>query len=154
MMHESREIMIDDLKIYSDGLVNALKKEKLADAREYVANMKGLLDDVGKYVEANISYETVERQSDEPLDKARTDAERAMDAAKRAQEKAVRLDRAARDTDEESKRLKKAAGSARKESEKAWKAAEKAEKAESKAEKEAKKAAEQASKANQAARRS
>ncbi len=85
MMHKSREIMIDDLKICSDGLVNTLKKERLAEAREYVANMKSLLDDVGKYVEASISYETVERQSDEPLDKARTDAERAMDAAKRAE---------------------------------------------------------------------
>lgn len=154
MMHESREIMIDDLKIYSDGLLTALKKEKLTEAREYVANMKGLLDDIGKYADVHISYETVERESDNPLDKSRTDAERAMDAAKRAEEKAVRLDRAAKETREESKRLKKASESARKESEKAWKAAEKAEKAESNAEKEAKKAAEQASKANQAARRS
>lgn len=85
MMHKSREIMIDDLKIYSDGLVNALKMEKLAEAWEYVANMKSLLEDVGKYGEANIPYETVGRQSDELLDKARTDAERAKDATKRAE---------------------------------------------------------------------
>ena len=87
MMHKSREIMIDDLKIYSDGLVNALKKEKLAGTREYVANIKSLLDDVGKYVEASISYETVERQSDELLDKARTDAEREWTRKKRLNRK-------------------------------------------------------------------
>lgn len=33
MMHESKEIMIDNLQINSDGLVNVLKKEKLAEAR-------------------------------------------------------------------------------------------------------------------------
>jgi len=102
MIHESREIMIDDLKLFLDGLVNALKKEKLAKASKYAANMKALIDDIGKYIEANISYETVEQQSDEPLDKVRTDAERAMDAAKRTEEKAVRIDSAAKDTEEES----------------------------------------------------
>jgi len=102
-MYGSREIMINDLNICSDGLVNALKKEKLAEARVNVANMKALLDDIGKYAEENISCETGGRQSDEPLDKVRTDTERVMDAARRAEEKAVRLDRVAKDADGEPK---------------------------------------------------
>ena len=155
MSLESRQLLIDDLKIYSEGLVNALKQDKLREAREYVASLGNAGDATLKYLDSHISLENNVHDPDAtPSDAATTEADRAALAAKRAHEKVERLERAAKESREESKRLQKAAGIARKEAEKARKAAEKAEKAETKAQREAKKAADQASKANQAARRS
>src|SRR5262249_17601594 len=88
------------------------------------------------------------------IDKAVTEAERAVLASKLAQQKADQLEKARIETLDRGKRLKKAAFDAKKEAAKARKAADKAEKAERKAQKEARKAAEMAGRANQAARRS
>jgi hypothetical protein len=155
MSLESKELLTDDFKIYSEGLLNALKHDKLVEARGYVLDLKTSLDTISNYVNSQISYmEAPGEELTNSLDIARSEAEIAVFAAKRADEKAERLDKAARETGEESKRLKKAAGHAKKEAEKAWHAARKAEKSERKATKESTKAAEHASKANQAARRS
>ena len=156
MSLESRQLLIDDWKIYSDGLVNALKQDKLREAREYVASLENVGDATTKYLDSHLSLENDVGLIPDATsaDTATTEADKAAFAAKRAHEKVDRLERAARESNEESKRLKKAAATARKEAEKARKAAEKAEKAETKAQKEAKKAADEASKANQAARRS
>lgn len=156
MSLESRQLLIDDLRIYSEGLVNALKQDKLREAKEYVTSLRNANDAISKYLDSHISIENNEQHDPEatPSETATTEADRAVLAAKRAQEKVERLERATKETSEELKRLKKAAGIASKEAEKARKAAEKAEKAESKSQKEANKAADQASKANQAARRS
>lgn len=155
MSLESKELLTDDFKIYSEGLLNALKQDKLVEARGYVSDLRISLDTISNYVNSQISYmEAPAEGLTHPMDIARSEAEIAVFAAKRAEEKAERLDKAAKDASEESKRLKKAAGHAKKEAEKAWNAAKKAEKAEKKARKESTKAAEHASKANQAARRS
>ena len=58
MAEESRQIRVDDLKIYSDGLTTALKQDKLAEARDYVGRMKSVLDSVSRYVEAHIPFTT------------------------------------------------------------------------------------------------
>ncbi|MGH9993099.1 MAG: hypothetical protein ACREAZ_10745 [Nitrososphaera sp.] len=155
MALESREILIDDLDLYSKGLVNALKQEKLSEAKEYLGNIRNALETASQYVEAQLYFEGGSTElSESSVENARTEAERAVLAAKRAAEKEERLEKAAKDALEESKRLKKAAKVAKKESVRAWKAADKAEKAENKAGKEAKRASEHATKANQAARRS
>lgn len=156
MSLESRHLLIDDLKIYSEGLVNALKQDKLREAKEYVTSLRNAIDVTSGYLDSQLSLENDPQQDPDasPFDTVSTEADRAVAAAKRAQLKLERLERAAKETNEESKRLKKAADIARKEAENARKAAEKAEKAENKAHKETKKAADQASKANQAARRS
>lgn len=155
MALESKQLLMDDLKAYSDGLIIALKQEKFQEAKGYIINLRNVIDSASNYLDSHMSFETDgQRTGEAPADLARTEAERAILAAKRAQEKAERLERTAFETEEESKKLKKAAGAARKEAGKAQKAAERAEKAESKAEKEARKASELANKANQAARRS
>jgi hypothetical protein len=153
---ESKELLTDDFKIYSEGLLNALKHDKLVEARGYVSDLRISLDTISNYVNSQISYIESPRAEEltNPLDVARSEAEVAVFAAKRADEKAERLEKAAKETREESKRLKKAAGHAKKEAEKAWHSARRAEKSERKATKESTKAAEHASKANQAARRS
>ena len=155
MALESKELMVDDLQLYSNGLITALKQDKLVEARGYVADLTGLLNSTSDYLDSQISIMEQERPMiAEPLDAARTEAERAMLASKRADEKAERLKKAAEYAREEGKRLKKAAGKSKKDARNARKAAEKAEKDEKMAEKHAQKAAEQAGKANRAARRS
>lgn len=154
MAEESRQIMVDDLKIYSDGLTTALKQDKLAEARDYVGRMKSVLDSVSRYVEAHTLYDSALATTGDPAEVARSETERAIYAARMAQQKAELLEKEGEEKKEESKRLKKAAGNARKEARKAKRAAEKAEKAERKAGKEASKASEEAAKAGKAARRS
>ena len=155
MALESKQLLVDDLKRYSDGMIVALKKENFLEARQYVSSLHTATDSISDYVESNISlFATSYDGYTNATEVARTEAERAVLAAKRAQEKVVRLEQGARESADEAKRLTNAAKAARKEAEKARKAAGRAEKAESKAQKEAKKASEQANKANQAARRS
>jgi hypothetical protein len=79
MLHESRELMTDDLKLYSEGLITALKQDKLVEAREYVANLRPLLDDISKYLDSNIQYEQAPSavKSDDAFNNARTEADRA-----------------------------------------------------------------------------
>lgn len=154
MAEESRQIMVDDLKIYSDGLTTALKQDKLAEARDYVGRMQSVLNSVSRYVEAHTLYDSALTTAGEPSDVARSEAERAIYAARMAQQKADLLEKESEEKKEESKRLKKAAGNARREAHKARSAADKAEKAERNAEKQANKASEQAAKAGKAARRS
>lgn len=155
MALESRELLIDDVKIYSTGLINALKQDKLVEARGYLSDLKNSLDPISKYLEAQIAFDQKGLSPDiDPVDTARSEGDRAVLAAKRAEEKADRLERIAKETSEESKRLKKAARKAKKEAGKAWKAAEKAERAERKVAAETRQASEHASKANQAARHS
>lgn len=155
MAQESKHLMLDDLKIYSDGLIVALKQDKLVEAKGYVATMGNLLETISKYLESQISYENESQEKSlEPTDTARTEAERAVLAAKRAWEKTERLEKLSKETSDEAKRLKKATENAKKEAWKADKAAEKAEKAERKTEEAAKKVSEEAAKARQAARRS
>ena len=138
MSLESRQLLIDDLKIYSEGLVNALKQDKLREAKEYVASLRNAGDATSTYLDSHLSLENNAQNDPDATasDTATTEADKAASPSKRAHEKVERLERAARESSEESKRLKKAAGIARKEAEKA------------------RKAADQASKANQAARRS
>ena len=156
MTLESRELLIDDFKTYSDGLVIALKHDKLVEARDYVSSLRSCLDRLSGYLDSQILLleESKSIELANPLDIARSEAEVAVFAAKRADEKAERLESAAKETSAESKRLKKASGHAKSEAKKAWAAAKKAERAERKAAKESSRAAEHASKANQAARRS
>jgi hypothetical protein len=156
MALESRELLVDDLKIYSSGLINALKQDKLVEARGYVSDLTSALEPVSSYLESQIKYEEMKPSPElvDPRDIARTEGDRAIFAAKRAEEKVESLERLVRETSEESKRLKKIARKARKEAAKARKAAEKAEKAENKAETAARTASENAAKANQAARHS
>ena len=156
MSLESKEILIDDLKIYSNGLVTALKQDKLVDARGYVTNLRANLDNLSGYLESQISIMEQSRPNENelPFDVAKSEAEAAVLAAKRADEKAKRLEQATRDTTAEAKKLKKTASHAKKEAKRAWSAAHRAEKAERKASKESLRAAEHANKANQAARRS
>jgi hypothetical protein len=155
MALESRQILIDDLKRYSDALVLTLKKENFLEAREYVSNVRTVTESISDYVESNISLLATSYDGyKNPTEIAHNEAERAVLSSKRAQEKVERLERAARDSANDAKRFNKAANEARKEAGRARKAAEKAEKDELKAQHEAKKAAEQANKANQAARRS
>lgn len=156
MALESRELLIDDLKIYSSGLINALKQDKLVEARGYISDLHNTLDPISKYLESQISYEEMKPSSDvvDPVDVARTEGDNAILAAKRAEEKASRLERLARETSEESKRLRKASRKAKREAGKALRAAKKAEKAERKIQKEARSMSEHTDKANQAARHS
>lgn len=156
MALESRELLIDDLKIYSNGLINALRQDRLVEARGYVSDLNNSLDPISKYLDSQISYEEMKPSPElvDPLDIAKTEGDRAIFAAKRAEEKAERLERLARETSEESKRLKKASRKAKKEARKARKAAEKAERAERKVQSEARNVSEHAGKANQAARHS
>jgi hypothetical protein len=154
MALESRRLLMDDFDVYSKGLMVALEKEKLGEAREYVPKLQNNLASIGAYLDSYISFNEAKGTYASAEAAATTEAERAVLAAKIAQEKAERLHTAAIDTKQESQRLKKAAENAKKEAARAWKAAEKAEKAERKAQKEAKHAAEHAGKANQAARRS
>ena len=155
MTLESRIILTDDLKLYSDGLLNALKHDELHEAREYIPSVHKTLESISEYVESHIALdENVSSTDIATHDRAATEAERAVFAAKLAQQKAEQLERARIETLERAKRLKKAASDAMKEASKARKAADRAEKAERKAQKEVRKAAEMAGRANQAARRS
>ena len=156
MAMESRQLLIDDLKIYSDAIINALKQDKLSEAKEYLTSLRDVSEVTSGYLDSHISFdhEAENVANSTPSEAAATEADRAAISAKIAREKYQHLERSAKETSEEAKRLKKAAGLAKKESEKARKAAEKAEKAESKARKEAEKATDQATKASQSARRS
>lgn len=154
MAEESRQIMVDDLKIYSDGLMTALEHDKLGEAREYILRVQRILGNISRYIEAHTLYDASLVASGNATNIARSDAERARYAAHMAQQKADLLEKEAKEKKEESKRLKKAAGNARKEAAKARKNAKSAEKAEQRAEKQAGKASEQAARAGQAARRS
>jgi hypothetical protein len=124
MSLESRELMTDDFEIYSEGSLNALKHDKLVEARGYVSDLKTSLDAISNYVNPQISYmEAPGEELTNPLDVSRSEAQIAVFAAKRADEKAERLKNATKDTDEASKRLKKAAGHTKKKAEKAWRVA-------------------------------
>lgn len=157
MSLESKELIQDDYKIRSDGLLNALKQDKLVEARGYIPDIHNSLDSISDYLDTQIVYKEKVVQAaelDDPHDVAQSEAELAVLAAKRADEKAERLDLAAKDTSEEAKKLRKTASHAKREAKKAWKAAKNAEKSERRATKESRKAGEHADKANQAARRS
>lgn len=153
---ESRQLLIDDLRIYSDAIITALKQDKLREAKEYLTSLRDASEATSGYLDSHISfdYEAENVANSTPSAAAATEADRAAISAKIAHGKFQHLMKSAKETKEEAKRLKKAADFAKKESEKARKAAEKAEKAESKAQKEADKAADQATKASQSARRS
>jgi len=154
MALESRRLLMDDFDVYSKGLLVALDREKLREAKEYLPKIQNNLTSIGAYLDSHISLEENQNGSASAEEAASNDAERAVLAAKIAHEKAERLAKAQNETKQESERLKKAAANARKEASRASRAAKKAEKAETKAQKEAKHAAEHAGKANQAARRS
>jgi hypothetical protein len=155
MAFESRELLIDDVKIYSNGLINALKQDKFIEARGYLSDLRNSLEPVSKYVEAQISFaDRTYPEVTDPIEIARLEGDDAVAAAKRAEAKAERLERLAREAEDETKRLKKASRKAKKEAAKAMKAARKAEKAERKIQSEARNVAEHAGKANQAARHS
>ena len=157
MALESKELLLDNIKIYSDGLVIAMKQEKFFDAREYVVNLRKSLESTMDYLDSQISIAQEQDSASlitDPYEAARTNAERASLAAERSQQKADHLKIAAKKAEEESKRLKKAASKAEREAKKAKKDAEKADIDERKASKHSRKAAEHATKANQEARRS
>ena len=154
MALESRRLLTDDLEVYSKGLLVALQKDQLREARDYVPKLRQNLSSVSDYLDSHIALQETASGSTSPEEVATTEAGRAVLAAKIAQEKADRLEKAAAETKDESARLRKAAGHAKKEASKAWKAANDAEKAERKAQKQAKHAAEHAGRASQAARRS
>ena len=148
MALESKDLLIDNIKIYSDGLVNALKDEKFLEAREYVVDLRKNLESTIDYLDAQVSI--IQEQDStklitDPSEAARSNAEHASLAAQRARQKADHLKIASKKTEEESKRLKKAASKAERDAKKAEDAAERASK-------HAMKAAEHASKANREAR--
>jgi hypothetical protein len=124
MALESRELLIDDVKIYSNGLINALKQDKFVEARGYLSDLRNSLEPVSKYVEAQISFaERTYPDATDPVQMARLDGDDAVAAAKRAEAKAERLERLAREAEDEAKRLKRASRKAKKEAAKASKAA-------------------------------
>jgi len=151
MVKESIKSSINDVKVYSNGLETSLDNKRFTEAADYVNNIRNTMDRVSEYIESHLSEEK-DYDSEKSSDRAFTDAERALRAAKKAEEKAEWLERTAAQRTEEGKRLKKQAGEASKEARKAMEAAKKAEKAERRSAKQAKKAAEEADKAREAAR--
>ena len=155
MSLESKQILIDNTKIYSEGLVQALKDEKFQDAKGYVVELRKNLDSAMDYLDSQITIiedQNSARLITDPYEAARTNAERAALAAERAHEKADRLEMEAKKTEAEYKRLKRAASKAEKDAEKAEDAAKKATKDEKRAAKHSIKAAEHASDADREAR--
>ena len=151
MVKDSIKTAIEDVKVYSKGLETALDNKRLMEASDYINSMRASLDRVSSYVESHLSEEKG-YESSEPSDMALTDAERALRAAKKAEEKVEWLERTSIQRTEEGKRLKKQAEEAKDEAKKARDAAKKALDAERKASKEAMKAAKAAEKAREAAR--
>jgi|GEM_PF-6026890 len=151
MLKESVKSAINDVKVYSSGLETALDNKRLTEASDYVSSIRNTMDRVSEYIESHVVDEKA-YDSEKPSDMALTDAERALRAAKKAEEKVEWLERTSAQRTEEGKRLKKQAGEARKEAEKAREAAKKAQDAERKAAKQAMKAAKEADKAREAAR--
>ena len=85
MALESRELLVDDLKIYSNGLINALRQDRLVEARGYVSDLSNSLDPISKYLDSQISYEDMKPSPElDPMDIAKTEGDRAIFAAKRA----------------------------------------------------------------------
>lgn len=142
---------INDVKIYSNGLETSLDNKRFTEAADYVHSIRNAVDRVSEYIESHLSEEKG-YDSEKPSDRAFTDAERALRAAKKAEEKAGWLERTSLQRTEEGKRLKKQAEEAKKEAKRAREAAKKAQAAERKAAKQAEKASEQADKAREAAR--
>ena len=151
MVKESIKTSINDVKIYSNGLETSLDNKRFTEASDYVSSIRNTMDRVSEYIESHFSEENY-YDSEKHSDRAFTDAERALRAAKKAEEKSEWLERTSAQRIEEGKRLKKQAEEARKEAKKAQESAKKAQKAERKASKQAKKAAEEADKAREAAR--
>ena len=80
--------MTDDLKIYSEGFLNALKHDKLVEARGHVSDLKTSVDAISNYVNSQIScMEAPGEELTNPLDVARSEAEIAVFAAKRGMKK-------------------------------------------------------------------
>jgi hypothetical protein len=151
MVKESLKSAINDVKIYSNGLETALDNKRMAEASDYVNSIRNSMDRIAEYIESHLSEEKG-YDSEDPSDMALTDAERALRAARRAEEKVEYLERTSVQRTEEGKRLKKQAEEAEKEARRARDAAKKAQEAERKAAKQAMKAAKEAEKAREAAR--
>ena len=155
MSLESKEILVDNIKIYSEGLVRALKDEKFTEAKGYIVDLRKNLESTNDYLDSQLTIieeEDSARLITDPHEAARSHAERASLAAERAHQKADRLEVAAKKTESEAKRLKKAASRAEKDADKAEDAAKKATSDEKRAAKHSIKAAEHASDANREAR--
>jgi len=151
MVKESIKTSINDVKIYSNGLETSLDNKRFTEAADYVNSIRNTMDRISEYIESHLSEEK-DYDSEKYSDRAFTDAERALRAAKKAEEKSEWLERTSAQRIEEGKRLKKQAGEASKEAKKALEAAKKAQKAERRSAKQAKKAAEEADRAREAAR--
>jgi len=54
-MKKESELLVDDIKIYSDGLVLALKKGRIQEGLDYVNNMIMHLEKVRQYLEVKKS---------------------------------------------------------------------------------------------------
>jgi len=147
------ESMLNDTKIYVDGLAGTLERKEFKESAEYLNRIRNILDSISQYIESSLADMQKDYESEEPRERARTDAGWALEAAKKAEEKAVSLEKSAKDRGEEAKKLNKAAQEAWKEANKAKEAANKAVQAEKKASKQANKASEQADKAREAARK-
>jgi hypothetical protein len=90
MSLESKELLHDDFKLRSDGLLNALRQDKLGEARSYIPDIRNSLDSISNYLDAQKVYamEVAEATHlDEPKDVARSEAEIAVQAAKRAKKR-------------------------------------------------------------------
>lgn len=151
MNKERMESMLSDVKIYSDGLLTSLVQKKFTESDEYIGRIRNTLGTISEYIESHRAEEK-KPESGEPLDVARTEADRAAQAARIAEGRVVSLEASVKEKSEEVKRLKRTLGQARKEAKKARVASKKAIMAERKAAKQAVKATEAADKAREAAR--
>ncbi len=151
MNKERMASMLNDVKVYSDGLLTSLAQKKFTESDEYIGRIRNILNTISEYIESHRAEEK-KPDSGEPLEVARTEADRAAYAARMTEGRVASLESSVKEKSEEIKRLKRSLGQARKEAKKAKAASKKAIVAERKAAKQAIKATEAADKAREAAR--
>jgi len=54
-MKKESELLVEDIKIYSDGLILALEKGRIQESLNYVNNMMAHLEKVRQYLEVKKS---------------------------------------------------------------------------------------------------
>lgn len=50
-MKKEAETLVEEIKVYSNGLISAIEKGKIQEGLEYVKQMKDHLDEVKQYLE-------------------------------------------------------------------------------------------------------
>jgi len=54
-MKKESELLVEDIKIYSDGLILALEKGRIQEGLDYIGNMMRHLEKVRQYLEVKKS---------------------------------------------------------------------------------------------------